>query len=310
VAGGSSADAPGTSGEVGLKGPSELVHRVGVAAVGVPLVLAGLVLGGWVLGVMVAGVAAITAHEFYGLARAGGATPFAALGVMASAGAVLLATAFPGSGEAWIPLGVLLTVLALATLGASVWLRWPDGAPLASASATVLGVLYCGVPLAFVPILRDLPETVPGALTGNPWQATAFVLLPLLTTWIGDTAAYFAGRRWGRRRIAPHASPNKTVLGSVAGLAGSVAAAVGVSLWALSGFPFLTVDPWTAAWIGLLLGVAAQVGDLAESVLKREAGVKDSGSLLPGHGGFLDRMDALLFALPSAWLLLVAAGIL
>lgn len=293
-----------------MKGSSELARRVGVAAVGIPLVLAGLVLGGWVLGVMVAGVAAIAAHEFYGLARAGGAAPFGAVGVAASGGVVLLATAFPGPGEPWLPLGILLVVLTLATLGASVWLRRPDGAPLASASATVFGVLYCGVPLAFVPILRELPETVPGALTGNPWQATAFVLLPLLTTWMGDTAAYFAGHQWGRRRIAPHASPNKTVLGSVAGLAGSVAAAVGVSLWALSGFPFLAVAPWTAAWIGLLLGVVAQVGDLAESVLKREVGVKDSGSLLPGHGGFLDRIDALLFALPSAWLLLVAAGVL
>src|SRR5690606_7668727 len=130
------------------------------------------------------------------------------------------------------------------------------------------------------------------------------VLLPLLTTWAGDSAAYFAGRAWGRAKLAPTASPGKTVVGALAGLGGSVLAGVMVSVVLLADLPVHSVPPLAAGIIGLLLGMAAQVGDLVESVLKREAGVKDSGTLLPGHGGVLDRVDSLLFAFPVGWALL------
>ncbi|HZD04608.1 MAG TPA: phosphatidate cytidylyltransferase, partial [Longimicrobiales bacterium] len=100
-----------------------------------------------------------------------------------------------------------------------------------------------------------------------------------------------------------------TVTGAVAGLVGSGVAAAGVSAWALDGLPGLAVPLSSAVWIGLVLGAVGQLGDLAESVLKREAGVKDSGRILPGHGGVLDRVDALLFAVPVTWFLLLGTGI-
>lgn len=287
---------------------SELARRVGVALLGVPLALGAVYLGGWVLGAVVAAVAAVATHEFYGLARARGVRPFSLVGVLTSGGVVLLAVTRPTPAELAPALFWVMAALTLGGLGAAVWRRWPGGEPMSAVGATLLGVAYVGVPLAFVPILRWLPATAPGALTGNQLRATAFVLLPLLATWAGDTAAYFAGRRWGRAKLAPAVSPGKTIVGSVAGLLGSTGGAVLVSLWALSDLPFLRVTVVDALWIGLLLGVAAQLGDLAESTLKREAGVKDSGTLLPGHGGFLDRIDALLFAFPAAWVLVLLAA--
>jgi phosphatidate cytidylyltransferase len=114
----------------------------------------------------------------------------------------------------------------------------------------------------------------------------------------------------GRIKLAPHASPGKTVEGGVAGLVGAVAAAGLLAWWGPSGFEGAGLSVPMALAIGLVLGAGAQAGDLAESVLKREAGVKDSGSILPGHGGALDRLDALLFAFPLAWLLLHLPGVL
>lgn len=283
---------------------------MGVAVVGIPVVLGALYLGGWVLGVLVAAVAAAAAAEFYGLAEAKGVRPFAALGTASSGALVLLATAGPSAAALGAAaLGVLLGV-ALLSLGGAVWLRWPAGEPLAAVSVTVAGVVYTGVTLAFVPVLRGLPDTAAAPAGGSPLYSMGFVLLPLLTTWAGDTAAYFAGRAWGRAPLAPAASPGKTVVGAVAGLAGSTLAAVALSLWLFGRVPAFALDVWTAAWLGLVLGAVAQVGDLAESVLKRDAGVKNSGSLLPGHGGVLDRTDSLLFSIPVSWGLLRLAGVI
>jgi phosphatidate cytidylyltransferase len=202
---------------------------------------------------------------------------------------------------------VILVVMLLALAGA-IWLRWPGGEPLAAVSITVTGVIYTGGTLAFVPLLRAL-GSIPGE-TAGPIAAMAFVLLPLLTTWVGDSAAYFAGRAWGRAKLAPSVSPGKTVVGAVAGLIGSTLIAVALSAFVLADLPVTRVNVLTAAWIGLLLGASGQVGDLTESMLKREAGVKDSGALLPGHGGMLDRVDSLLFSVPTAWGLLVIAGVI
>jgi phosphatidate cytidylyltransferase len=133
---------------------------------------------------------------------------------------------------------------------------------------------------------------------------------PIAVTWVGDSLAYFMGTHFGKRKLIPPVSPGKTVVGGVAGLVGSVL------VGALAGWVFLDFHPQVAlsvilgAAMGLILGVAAQVGDLAESVTKREAGVKDSGNLLPGHGGVLDRFDGLIFNLPLAYLLIHLVGFL
>lgn len=287
----------------------ELGRRVAVAAVGVPVVLSLIWLGGWPLGLLAAAGAGIGTAEFYRLARRCGSEPFAPLGIVGAVGVVLWATALPDPVQAASGAALILVVVTLAALGAAVWLRWPEGSPLVSTSITVTGVVYLGVTLSFIPLLRALPGTGPGAVDGDPIAESAFVLLPLLAIWAGDTAAYFAGRAWGRRKLAPAASPGKTVVGALAGLAGSAAAAGIVAWLGLSASSSLRLPVATALAMGVVLGGAGQVGDLAESVLKREAGVKDSGTLLPGHGGVLDRLDALLFALPVTWLLLMSLGV-
>jgi phosphatidate cytidylyltransferase len=288
---------------------SELGKRVAVALVGIPMVLGALYAGGWVLGALVAGAAVLAAIEFYRLAEVRGVRPFSMLGATAAGALVLLATARPtpdGFGPTFLAVTIAVTLLSL---GGAVWLRWPGGDPLSAVSITVAGVLYTGGALAFVPLLRALTSSVPGA-AGGPVAAMGFVFLPLLTTWAGDTSAYFAGRAWGRAKLAPAVSPGKTIVGAVAGLTGSTAVAVLLSALALGELEVLGVGLLTAAWIGLLLGAAGQVGDLAESMLKREAGVKDSGKVLPGHGGMLDRIDSLLFSVPAAWGLLALAGVI
>ena len=130
----------------------------------------------------------------------------------------------------------------------------------------------------------------------------AALFLVFIVTWANDTSAYFVGRSLGRHKLIPSLSPNKTVEGAVGGL---VASALVASLFTR----LVEVSPWPLAALGLCLGLAAQLGDLWESMLKRYAGVKDSGSFLPGHGGFLDRFDGIFFALPLGYFLFRLVGL-
>ena len=285
----------------------DLPRRVGVAVVGIPAVLAALYYGGWVLGALITLAAAAGAVEFFRLVRARGGRPFTEIGVGSAAALVVLATAWPTPGS-FAPLALYLLVgAALLALGLGVWRRWPAGAPLDDTASTVLGVVYTGGALSFVPLLRALPETM--GMTTDPVRSATFVLLPLLVVWASDSAAYFVGRAVGRTKLAPHASPGKTVEGSLAGAAGGMLAAWLVAEWSMSGSSGIVFDVRLVLGLGLVIAVVGQVGDLAESVLKRQAGVKDSGRILPGHGGALDRLDALLFAFPVAWFLLQLPGV-
>lgn len=155
--------------------------------------------------------------------------------------------------------------------------------PIAAAE-NMLGVFYVAVPFSFIWLLRtDF---------GLGW-----VVYGLVVTWVTDTAAYFFGMRFGKTKLAPTISPKKSVEGAVAGgIAGTVFGG-GVALW-------LGVSPWLAFPMSLILSAAGQMGDLSESALKREKSVKDSGSILPGHGGILDRFDSLAFILPLLYIIL------
>ena len=291
-----------------MKKGGDLAARLVVALVGIPTVLGVLWAGGWVLSSALALVAILGAREFYTLARLRGAEPFEVMGSAAAGGLVLLAGSEPvfeafAARALWVFLAV-----GGASLAVALKTRWPHGSPLAAFTSTLGGVAYVGLPLAFVPLLRALGDGVvaeaSSALGGAFFVPMAFVLLPLLTTWAGDSAAYFVGRAVGRTKLAPAISPGKTVEGSLGGAVGAVVAAAAVAALWLADLPVRAVPVSPAAGIGLGLAVVTQVGDLAESVLKREAGVKDSGNLLPGHGGILDRLDALLGAFPLTWLLL------
>ena len=281
---------------------AELRARALVAAAGIPLAFLLVRLGGWYLVALMALAAALAAREFFALASAGAGRPLRRLGIPAASALVVLAGLEPDFAVWGGRALAALLILGLAAACAAIFRDGAGGRPLLSVSATVAGALYTGGTLSFAVLLRNLPETE-GAVGAHPWEGTLLLLLPLTVTWAGDTAAYFVGGKLGKRRLAPRVSPNKTVAGGVAGLAGAAAAGVlmGVVLRDLPNFP---VSPAAGGMVGLALGVAAQLGDLAESALKREAGVKDSGTLLPGHGGALDRLDALLFTVPLAYALI------
>lgn len=213
---------------------------------------------------------------------------FVAVGVAADRSAglllgalVVLAFAAGGPVRPWVlPLTLSLAVAGCLTIG--IVRKLESGRSWAGVALTLLGILYCAWFLGHAVWLRELPG------------GQALTLMALGVTWCGETAAYFVGRSWGRHRLAPRVSPAKTVEGAVAQTGASLLAA-------LVAGRVLALDLPHAAAIGLLLGVFGQFGDLAESFLKRSAEVKDAGSLLPGHGGLLDRLDSLLFNVPALY---------
>jgi phosphatidate cytidylyltransferase len=197
----------------------------------------------------------------------------------------------------FVPMALAFAAMALLVL--NVFRPGPLDGTAQRAAASVLAWLYCGVLIAVISGLR--------IRFGFAWAMLAF-----LVTWLNDTLAYFAGRFFGRTRIYPRISPKKTWEGFAGGLVGSVLGAVGSKLlFAVVPLPHGEVFAlhWGACIaIGLGAGVLGPLGDLAESMLKRSAGVKDSGHLIPGHGGLLDRIDALLFVGPWVYLWAALAG--
>jgi phosphatidate cytidylyltransferase len=274
---------------------SELGRRVSVALVGAPIALGLIWLGDAWLATMVAVLAGAGAAEFYRIARAGGSTPIAPLGVGLAA-LLPLAVHAQVLGLIRIPpvAGVLLVIGVLAL---TIWLRGVDQRPLSAATSTVFGVLYTSATLVFAYALRYHSYAV-----GNTAGALA-VIVPVVLTWASDTGAYFSGRLVGGRKLMPSVSPGKTVAGAIGALVTTVIVAWALMHYAFIPYAQLAFTPWGVVLFGVSISVAAQIGDLAESLLKREAGVKDSGTVFPGHGGVLDRLDSLYFVLPVAYLL-------
>ena len=246
--------------------------RVLSALVLIPLVALVVYLGGIWFASFAALVAALATREFCLLARAVGARPLMPVAIGLS---VLLIFA----GYVSWPLaaqGLFLFVLA----GIMVWrvLRQNYDGFVFDWSSTLVGSAYVGGMLSHLVLLRALQ------------QGLVWVVLVLLTAWAGDTAAYFVGSAWGRRPFLPRVSPRKTIEGTVAGLA------FGLVVATVIGVLFLRLGLPAAIGLGLLLVAAITLGDPSESLIKRQAGAKDSGQLIPGHGGALDRVDSLLFA--------------
>jgi len=255
-----------------------------------PVVLALVFVGPkWMIALAVAAVAVLAAWEYLGLAERCGARPPRVAGVVA------IGLLFVGNFE-WPDLTVsIFGALCLSLLVYCVFAS-PVERVLADASACVFALLYVGLTLLTLPTLRDQSN------------GPSLVVFLLCAVWAGDIAALYAGRMWGRRKLAPRLSPNKTWEGAVASVAGSVLVTGGLMLlavqlarWNFTRLSFADAIWWYWLLLAVAVNVAAQVGDLAESALKRSAGVKDSGTLLPGHGGVLDRIDALLLAAPLLW---------
>lgn len=252
-----------------------LAKRVLSTLVLLPLFVAVVVAGPvWLFGVLIVLVSALGQWEFTGMFERAGVHPFRALGL---AGGVVVTASFA------LPMSerLALTAVVLAVFTASLWGR--DGARIdwGPAAVTLFGICYVNWLLGYGFWLRDLEA-------GPEW-----VLLLVWVTWVGETAAYLVGSAVGRRKLAPVISPNKTVEGALAQLVVSVLAALAAKAWF---FGALTLREAVA--VGLLLGVAGQIGDLVESALKRSVGTKDTGRVIPGHGGILDRVDSLLFNAP------------
>ena len=258
------------------------------ALVGIPSVLALLFFApSWAFGCFASLVALGTLHEFLKLAEGSGVSVPRWLALALAAGVLAVAVFPPAS-----PSGVAVGGAAFLAAGLFACAVLISGTPLdralAAAAIPVLGLLL--VVLPFCGIVWLVRVDLPGA---GPRFGPRALLYLLAVIWGCDSAAYYVGRTFGRRPLAPTISPKKTVEGAAGGLLGSVVAAVAASLLFLREF-----SPLEAALVGGIASSAGQVGDLVESMFKRGAGVKDSGVFLPGHGGFYDRVDSLLFASP------------
>jgi phosphatidate cytidylyltransferase len=275
-------------------GGGALLRRVASAAVALPaFVWVVWFAPAWVFTALVLVVVGLGMHEVTRLHAGAGHPMYGRLGPVL--GVALAATfAVPlESPEALVPAAAVLGLAAVTAIVLAAPL-WRPGRPAIEPGALeLLGVLHVGWFLGHAVLLHGLPE------------GPRLVLTLVGITWVGETAAYAVGATMGHRPLAPVISPRKTVEGAVAQMIASVAVAVALGpLWLLPDW-----SPGRAAAAGLLVGVVGQVGDLAESAIKRSAAVKDSGGLLPGHGGILDRIDSLLFNMPAFYYYVRLGGV-
>lgn len=274
----------------------EFPKRVLVAVVLIPIVLGCVWAGGPALVTLLSLAAGLAAWEFYRLAAARGVQALSTPGIVVSALIpVIVHARYLGF---WVPPVSIVALLVPVLLTIALFARGVAGAPMAAVGATLTGIVYTGGMLSFAYALR-YHEFAVGARAG-----TALVMFPVVVTWLNDSGAYFFGRRFGRARLMPTVSPGKTWAGAYGGALTSVLATWALAALVLPSWAHLTLGITGILVVGVMLSVAAQVGDLAESMFKREAGVKDSSSLIPGHGGVLDRVDSLLFTLPVGYVLL------
>ncbi|HEX4320768.1 MAG TPA: phosphatidate cytidylyltransferase [Acidobacteriaceae bacterium] len=269
--------------------PLACMKRILTALVLIPLVIALVFLGpDWLVTICVGAVALLAAWEYLGIAQASGAKPPRIPVLVAIAILFAVSLLWPDK---------LLAVLGALTLALFVYdtFALPVAEVLQAAANSVFCLIYTGFTLIALPMLRSAED--------GRWLVTFL----LCAVWAGDIAALYVGRTWGKRKLAPKLSPNKTWEGTIASVAGSVLVTALLSVLAVQlaqrEIHILSFQGNLAHWLllAVVVNIAAQVGDLAESALKRSAGVKDSGTLLPGHGGVLDRIDALLLAAPVLW---------
>ncbi len=274
-----------------------LVQRISVAAVGIPAAIGIMWWGGWAMAIALAVIAMLGVGELMNIAAQRNVTGFRVPAMLAAAAVPLAVTCIwfttgsPVPAGDWV-LGVI-AVAVIATLFATVTWRAPEQAPLASAAVTLFAVFYVAVLPAFMIAIRH------GVHGTASWGGAAMVLFPMVVIWVCDTAAMFGGRAFGGPKLAPVVSPGKTRSGGLSGVVGGMAIA---PLFVFFVFPAVGVELSLggALAIAFTLSVLGQMGDLAESLFKREAGVKDSSNLIPGHGGILDRFDSIYIAMPVA----------
>ena len=263
---------------------SPFLSRVAVIAAGLPIVLGSAYLGGWFLFALLAAGGLVALHEFYRLAR-----PLRPLVLAGYGGAAAGLLGAQLDGAAWMLGGFLLTYVLVFVFAAVSETRQSTTVAVA---VTVLGAGWIGLGLGHLILIRALEPD--GRLA---------VITVLLTVFVADTVAYLVGRFAGRHKMTPVVSPGKTWEGFTAG------AVAGVFTSFLALYKEAVFDnTWRSLTLGAVVVAAATLGDLFESLIKRDLGAKDTGRILLGHGGVLDRMDSLLFAAPAAYFTLLALG--
>jgi phosphatidate cytidylyltransferase len=305
------------------------VKRVLTAVILIPIVVLALFKAPlWLFTLLVLGVALLAAKEYFDIAEKTGFRPFRILGyVLLALAIVALASSVSKIEVSPLILFSLLALIICLVLCSFAFMvagmtRDPLSQALPDAAVSFMMLPYVGIPLGLMIVQRNMYG--PGAL---------FLFYLMVIVWTGDIAALYVGRAIGKHKLAPRISPGKTWEGAIASTIGSIIVGLLLFHWAVPiqrglSQVHLLVNPsnvfrdasetgpvlfsfygrtWLIVVLALCVNVAAQLGDLVESALKRGAGVKDSGSLLPGHGGVLDRIDALLFAMPVGWLFYASA---
>ena len=260
-----------------------LLPRILTAAIGIPLVIGSIHLGGLVYAVFIAGITVLCLYE-YGLILWLGGKPVQRIPLAVFGAAMWLAAVFSrNAGLSGFPDGILPVAISLTVFGIAFWELLVPGRSLERMALTLFGVFFIPWSLAYMVNIREL------APYGEYYTVMLFVSI-----WVGDTAAYFIGKRYGTAKLLESVSPKKTWAGAAAGFLGSIVMMVALKNMLVP----QSMGGLEAVFLGAVAGVAGQASDLAESVLKRSSGVKDSSALLPGHGGVLDRFDSYLLLAP------------
>jgi len=257
-----------------------MTKRVLSAVIGAPLLLFVTWLGGWYLALLVVGLALLALREFL---KIGQLASFSQRPIVTIIFCCIWLLFFLCRQFDWLlPLGALWMIIIFGWYA----LMYPK-VSFAEASYNFISLFYPVIPFTFLYFLRELPD-------GVYWCFYIFLLV-----WLTDTGAFFIGNAWGKHKLAPRVSPNKSVEGSIGGL---IAASIfGIVFWLITREGTLLA----IMFLSVVTSAVSQIGDLFESSLKRMAGVKDSGRLIPGHGGILDRFDSFLFALPLVYFALI-----
>jgi phosphatidate cytidylyltransferase len=257
-----------------------LVNRLLVAIVLIPIGMTLIAIGGLPFTLIIALFMGLAAWEYVKLFQIGGFQPSVFLVTVGTVGLVLIRAYNGFASTPWILSGLILISMAYHLFA------YEQGSKQAATdfNITLGGIFYLGWIGAYLISLRNLPE-------GKWW-----FLVALPAVWLADTGAFFIGRRFGRHTLSPILSPKKTWEGYLAGIiTGVLGASLLGTLWGFGAGVGSAITPWRSAVLGFILAVLAPLGDLGESMVKRQAGVKDSGSLLPGHGGMFDRVDSWLW---------------
>lgn len=259
--------------------------RILTAVIGIPITIYVINYGEWLFAVAILILTLLAWHEFYIMLHNKSINVFYGLGFLMNL--LILGCAWLGNSQEMIMTLVLTILFVLMKMVVS-----GNKFSVVDVAFSILGIIYIGILFSHLLLLRYTDSTLYITTSlGTLSAGASYLWLAFIGTWANDTFAYFVGSRFGRRKLCPAISPAKTIEGSIGGMFGSMLAIIVLGL-------LFNLPVNHSMVMGILVGVAAPIGDLSESAIKRFAGVKDSGKLLPGHGGILDRFDSILFTVP------------